>query len=175
MFWGPVKGSLGLRFFTFRGWTRRAGWRAALHSCCDCLWCSGDCSSTAHELCLLPKVTSTQLLHMRSNFTHSRGPATTLRALTWTAFIWVHKVGGGRCVNSFHEVLWPAIRRWYELCFVLKLALILLGGRTRHILCGLFCFGFGGQGTFDLLSRGNCVSWPVLILALFVYLCALCE
>lgn len=51
---------------------------------------------------------------------------------------------------------------------MLKLALILLGGRTRHILCGLFCFGFGGQGTFDLLSRGNCVSWPVLILALFV-------
>lgn len=114
----------------FGGWTRRTRGSSPLMLWVS-LWCSGDRSSTSHELCLLPRVTSTQLPHMRSDFTYFRDPATTLRALTWSAFIWVHKVGGGRCVNSFHEVLRPKIRRWYELCFVLKPALILLGGRNQ--------------------------------------------
>lgn len=91
--------------------------------------------------------------------------------LTWSAFIWVHKVGGGRCVNSFHEVLWLKIWRWYELCFVLKPSLLSWEEETRHIICVFL----GVEQLLIYYSGGCCVPWPTLILVLCHYCCALCE
>lgn len=54
----------------------------------------------------------------------------------------VHKGGGGRCVNSFHEVLWPRIWRWYELCSMLKPSLSFWEERMRHTVCAFFFFFF---------------------------------
>lgn len=73
--------------------------------------------------------------------------------LTWSAFIWVHKVGGGRCVNSFHEVLWLKIWRWYELCFVLKPSLLSWEEETRHIICVFL----GVEQLLIYYSGGCCV------------------
>lgn len=87
----------------------------------------------------------------------------------------VHKGGGGRCVNSFHEVLWPRIWRWYELCSMLKPSLSFWEERMRHTVCAFFFFFFEAEERLIYYSGGGCSSQPTLISVLFHYCCALCR